>query len=83
MDNRIDLSKTYSFGPEEVSYVEFGDVTAKELGELPAGDFSKMKVKDFYPIASMLIGRPLSFLNMLTKPDITKVVEKTVFLLGA
>lgn len=79
---KIELSKMYKFGPEEVSYLEFGEPTAKEMGELPAGDFSSMKLKDFYPIAAMLTGRTVSFLNTLSKKDITKVVEKTIFLLG-
>ena len=79
---RLDLSKTYKFGPEDISYVEFGELTAREMGELPVGDMSGMRLKDFYPIACMLIGRPQSFLYMLCKQDITKVVEKTVFLLA-
>ena len=82
MDNHLNLSKVYKFGPEEIASVEFAEVTAKEMGELPVGDFSHMKIKDFYPIASMLIARPPSFLNILNKKDITAVVEKTVFLLG-
>jgi hypothetical protein len=76
------LSKTYKFGPEEISTLEFGEVTAREMGELPAGDLSTMRIKDFYPIACMLTGRTQAFLNILSKEDITKVVEKTCFLLG-
>lgn len=79
---KIALSKTYNFGPEDISELEFGEVTAREMGEIPVGDLSAMKLKDLYPIASMLVGRPQSFLNVLNKKDITAVIEKTVFLLG-
>ena len=73
---RIELSKTYKFGPEEISYLEFQEPTAKEMGELPAGDFSSMKLKDFYPIAAMLTGRTVSFLNILNKKDLQKYNHK-------
>jgi hypothetical protein len=80
--NRVYLSKSYQFGPEFIESIEFQEVTAKEMGELPAGNWDGLKIKDLYPIMAMLIGRPQSFIHLLGKKDLEAVLGHTVFLLA-
>jgi hypothetical protein len=79
--NKLVLSKTYMFGSKEISELTFGELTAKEMGEMPLGE--KQKFKEFYPIVCMLTGVAPGFLDKLGRDDIMKAVEHTTFLLAS
>lgn len=76
---KLVLSKTYTFGSRDIKDLTFGEITAREMGEVP---LEPQKPKDFYPVICMLTGVTPAFLNTLCKADILKAVEHTAFLLG-
>jgi hypothetical protein len=78
--NKLILSKPYQLGSEEISELSFGEITAREMGEIPVGE--NLKFKEYYPLVGMITGMTPGFINKLTKDDIVKAVEHTAFLLA-
>ena len=74
-DRTLHLEKNYSFG----SKLKFGEVTAREIGEVP---IEPKKPKDFYPVLGMLTGLTPKEVNQLGRADILKAVEVTAGFLG-
>ena len=71
----LHLKNNYAFG----SSINFGEVTAREIGEVP---IEPKKPKDFYPVLGMLTGLTPKQVNQLGREDILKAVEVTAGFLG-
>ena len=74
-DKTLYLEKAYSFGDK----VKFGEVTARELGEMP---IDVAKPKDLYPVMCMLTGLTPKELNQLSKNDAIAAIGAAAGFLG-
>ncbi len=76
-DNILYLAKPLKIGSEEINFLKFGELTAEEIGEAP---ISPNKLKEYYPLVSMLTAQPPSVIKKLGRADILKAVEHANFL---